>query len=222
MVLTTGWRCLRTSALRSALTTPVAVASFSTTPAFAAEPKKAKAGAKKGAPPNKMQRQNVSRGPAKVESKKGVYKIGERKEIRNRIVLSNTNAPLLTLPPFTVETSLHEPAVSSVFAFTDTDIDRLRAIGGFQRSQDWKYFNRPSTVLRHETLVLSEMMERVQGGEDAPQGAFARLIVTGPKGSGKSVYMLQAMALAIQRNWVVINIPKGTPARAPSRPAPHP
>jgi small subunit ribosomal protein S29 len=41
----------------------------------------------------------------------------------------------------------------------------------------------------------------------APQ--TARSIITGAKGTGKSVLQLQAMAMALQRGWIVVHIPDG-------------
>lgn len=220
MVLTTSWRCLRNSSLRSAVTpaiTPAAVSYFSTSPAFAAAATKSKPLSK---PPRKGgYALGINKKTTKDTHTKAAYKHGERKEIRNRIILSNTNAPVLPTPEMTVEVSLHEPAVGTLFSFSNSDIDGLRAVGAFQRGQNWKFFQRPSTVMRHETLVMGEMLARIQGGEEE-SGTMERLVVTGPKGSGKSVFMAQAMAIALQRNWVVINIPKGRQCQI-LPPAPH-
>jgi len=165
------------------------------------------------------------------EKPKPFYKVGERKQIRDRIVLSSTNAPQLTLPELTVVTSTHKPAVGSLFAFSNSDVDKLRILEAFRRGQDWKFFHRPSTVMRFESLILGEKMARIQGEEvverppidygviregdetvvvgEVNKGTFHRMVICGPKGSGKSVLMLQAMAWALQREWVIISIPNG-------------
>ena len=190
-----------------------------------------------------------------VEKSRAAFKPGERKEMRNRIVLSNTNAPALDLPELAAELSIREEAVGTVFRFRDDDVDRLRALNAFRRTQDWKFFHRPSTVMRLDSLAMGRRLARIHGDEglgpedhlvegapsapSAPStpatptrqwrrgatagnadGKFQRAVLCGPKGSGKSVLLLQAMSWALQRGWLVINIPNGIPL--PPQTSPNP
>ena len=202
-------------------------------------------------------------GGAAAEKPRAAFKVGERKEMRNRIVLSNTNAPPLDLPELAAEVSVCESAVGTVFRFRDDDVDRLRALDAFRRTQDWKFFHRPSTVMRLDSLAMGRRLARIHGDEgleaesplvgtalgvaaaapSAPaaptqqrpraaatrnaDGDFQRAVVCGPKGSGKSVLLLQAMTWALQRGWLVISIPNGISSLAllpppPSKPPPCP
>jgi small subunit ribosomal protein S29 len=148
-----------------------------------------------------------------VPEERKTYDNAERKKLRDTIVLQNVNAPIIDLHELTKELSTHEPAVGSVFTFGSRDIDRLRALEAFQRNQDWKYFHKPSTVYRNESLQVGEMMRQVEGyqAEDGKnvEGKMKRVIFEGPKGSGKSVLLLQSMAWALQKGWLVVNIPNG-------------
>jgi small subunit ribosomal protein S29 len=214
MVLSTaGRRCLRPSTLHQ-LSRLAPTATFTTSaPALEKSSKPAVKGMGRNAQQSGQQRLGRNAGPPVDTKPKAPFKPGERREIRERIVLSNTNAPSVDLPELTAADSTLEAAVGRVFAFGARDIDRLRELDGFRRSQDWKFFHRPSTVLRKESLRLGEMLAWIQQQEEHPQTKCERLILTGPKGSGKSVLLLQAMALALQREWVVINIPNGISRR---------
>jgi len=219
MVLpTAGWWCVRSAVVRQlprslAPSTTTTAAAFTTS---AVTLDKSSGPGVKGLDRGAQFRQQWvggRGGPLGVEMKpRAAFKEGERKQIRQRIVLSNTNAPPVNLGELTVEVSTHEPAIGSVFSFGAHDVDRLRELQAFKRSQDWKFFYRPSTVMRKESLMLGEMLKAI---EEGPKGACERVVLTGPKGSGKSVLLTQTMAWALQREWVVINIPNGT------RHAPH-
>jgi len=216
MVLSTaGWRCLRSTTIRqlprSLVPNTTTVAAFTTT-AVSSNPN-VKGQARKA---QANQQRFGGRGGPPVVEKKPAYKEGERKQIRQRIVLSNTNAPPVNLGELTVDVFTHKPTIGSVFSFAPHDVDRLRELQAFKRTQDWKYFYRPSTVMRKESLVLGEMLKAIQEGE---KGVCERVVLAGPKGSGKSVLLLQAMSWALQWEWVVISIPNGT-RRTPS-PSPH-
>ena len=45
------------------------------------------------------------------------------------------------------------------------------------------------------------------------------LIIDGKRGAGKSIVLLQAMAWAHQRQWLVITVPNGTPQPSPTPPS---
>jgi len=66
-------------------------------------------------------------------------------------------------------------------------------------------------LVRKETKELVEEIEIVEQAwqtKDGQKEVF-RHIFTGERGSGKSVLLLQAMATAFEKNWVVISIPEG-------------
>lgn len=127
--------------------------------------------------------------------------VGERKAIRKRIVLSNTNAfevpGLAELAPENMaEKSLH----GKMLALPDSVIDQLRAAEAFKTSQSWKLFRRPAVLVREETLALGRMFEAVE----QEKGSTSRKLVTGSKGTGKSLLLVQAMAMAFVKGWIVI------------------
>ncbi|KAI5810802.1 mitochondrial ribosomal death-associated protein 3-domain-containing protein [Pyronema omphalodes] len=211
MVLSTGWRCLR--ATGHAIRTVPTYASFSTSTVRLTKSTKPAVKGMSRTQQMTQQRAGFKNKGGVQEKPKAPFKPGERKKLRNTIVLSNTNAPKIEAPALDVETSLDESAIGALYSFEDTDIDKLRILDAFRRTQDWKFFHRPSTIFRSESLLVAEKLARISG-EQVPEresekqnDPFQRMVVYGPKGSGKSILMLQTIALALQRNWVVINIP---------------
>lgn len=175
---------------------PVPRRLFSITSTLLAGPPKAKAaeGAKKQSYGKKKN--------TKDESRKGAYAIGERRGIRTRIVLSNTNAQPLDTPPLTPDLSNITEAAGNLFAFPEEEVDKLRTLRAFFRTQDWRLFARPSSVLRRQAMEIGSTM-------DSFDPVTRRIILDGYKGSGKSVMLLQLMTWALQKGWIVINIPNG-------------
>ena len=68
-------------------------------------------------------------------------------------------------------------------------------------------FRRPGTLVRRETLELARLVEKIEDGEE--KGKTVRKIVAGARGTGKTVYLLQAITMAFLKNWVVITVPEG-------------
>lgn len=131
---------------------------------------------------------------------------GERKAIRKRIVLSNTNAlEVPWLQDFTAESVLDEGLVGEVVGLQGETVDSLRAVEAFKTSQGWGLFRRPGVLVREESLEVSKRLVKVEEGD----GLGMRLVVDGPKGTGKSLLLLHAMATAFVKGWVVLNIPEG-------------
>lgn len=56
-----------------------------------------------------------------------------------------------------------------------------------------------------EAQLLSQALQALEN-----KGKHVRIILDGARGVGKSVLLLQTMAWAMQRGWVIINIPNGT------------
>ena len=61
------------------------------------------------------------------------------------------------------------------------------------------------------SVPAAPAQQRREAAEGNVGGEFQRAVLCGPKGSGKSVLLLQAMTWALQRGWLVINIPNGIP-----------
>jgi small subunit ribosomal protein S29 len=83
-------------------------------------------------------------------------------------------------------------------------IDQLRTCEAFKSSQNWSLFRSPHMLVRKETVDLAKQMT-----EAIEKKETLRLVVTGDRGSGKSILGLQALATGFMNKWVVINIPEG-------------
>lgn len=136
--------------------------------------------------------------------------IGERKALRKRIVLSNPNAlEVEGMQDIDADTMVDSHLHGNVLGLPVTMLDQLRAVQAFKPKQGWSIFRRPGTVVRRETLEMGRLFDRISG-DGADKGKVVKKIVTGPKGSGKTVHMLQAMAMAFTKKWVVFSVPDGT------------
>ena len=145
---------------------------------------------------------------------------GERKAIRKRIVLSNTNAlEVPGLQELSKENSTDEVLRSKVMALPDELVDSLRAVEAFKVNQGWSFFRKPATLIREEAFEMSRLMDeiavksldkRLEGsGAEDQRGRTIRRIIYGERAAGKSVLLLQVMSMAFLKGWIVINIPEG-------------
>jgi small subunit ribosomal protein S29 len=150
----------------------------------------------------KKQRQVTQRPPAP----------GERKALRKRIVLSNTNAlEVQGLQDLTKEKLVQdgEDAVAldgyrgQVLGFNNDTVDALRALEAFRPTQGWSLFRRPASLVRAETAELARDLEQASNNKEA-----IRKVVFGEAGSGKSVLLLQAQAMALLKGWLVVHFPE--------------
>jgi small subunit ribosomal protein S29 len=134
--------------------------------------------------------------------------VGERKALRKRIVLSNPNAlEVQGMQDLTEETMVDSRLRGTVLGLPLPLIDPLRAVQAFKPRQGWSIFRRPATVVRRETVELGRQFDMISGdGED--KGKVVKKIVTGVRGTGKSVHLLQAMAMAFTKKWVVFTVPE--------------
>ncbi|KAL2809615.1 mitochondrial ribosomal death-associated protein 3-domain-containing protein [Aspergillus granulosus] len=134
--------------------------------------------------------------------------VGERKAIRKRIVLSNPNAlEVEGLQELSEETMVDSRLRGTALALPVPMLDQLRAVQAFKPKQGWSIFRRPSTVLRRETLEMGRLFDSISGDGEG-KGAVVKKIIDGPRKSGKSVLLLQAMAMAFMKKWVVFTIPE--------------
>lgn len=136
---------------------------------------------------------------------------GERKAMRKRIVLSNPNAlEVEGMNDLSVETMVDSRLRGTVLGLPLPMIDQLRAVQAFKPKQGWSIFRRPGTVLRRDTIEMGRLFEEISGEtENHKKGKVVKKIINGTKGSGKSVHLLQAMAMGFLKNWVVITVPDG-------------
>lgn len=202
MASSTCWQCLSrlrlapTSLNKSKITASNAAA-FSTSSSLQATPPK------KGA-------QTPQKGKRKITIKKKkivgpTYKRpapGERKAMRKRVVLSNTNAfEVDGLADMSAENFTDASLQGQMAGFPGELVDNLRAIEAFKPSQGWGFFRRPAALIRKETVEFANLI-------NSSSKETTRRLLVGERGSGKSVLMLQAQAMAFLKGWVVINIPE--------------
>jgi len=220
MASTKCWRCLsKTSPLAATpfylVKTPTSIfnspgaASFSTTAGrFAQGPPRKNAPGRPTGPPIRGKKTGVQ-----IKKKAPVAKgrppaVGERKAIRKRIVLSNTNA--LEVPDMQelgAETMFDMRLRGQVVGIPGHVVDQLRAVEAFKVTQGWSMFRRPGVLMRRESVEMGKLMERLSSEY---LGSTERRVLTGERGNGKSMLLLQAMAMAFVKGWVVISIPEGT------------
>lgn len=132
---------------------------------------------------------------------------GQRKAERKRIVLSNTNAlPIKGLKDLTAKNMANRANAGQVLGFDQPLLDQLRGLEAFRPTQSWKWFNRPATLIRPETVELAEKINLIT--QEKQRGSF-RTIFSGESGTGKSLMLLQAQAMALMNRWIVLSIPEG-------------
>ncbi|KAI0155050.1 mitochondrial ribosomal death-associated protein 3-domain-containing protein [Xylariaceae sp. FL1272] len=131
--------------------------------------------------------------------------IGERKAFRKRIQLSNDNALKVPgLHDLTADALLDSDSVGTVASIPAPVVDQLRICEGFKSSQNWNLFHSPHMLVRAETVELAKQMTDAVSKKET-----LRLVVTGDRGSGKSILGLQALATGFLNNWVVMHLPEG-------------
>ncbi|KAI5290727.1 37S ribosomal protein S23 mitochondrial [Ascosphaera acerosa] len=188
---------------------PAQPPAFSTTHLRAAMPMQKKSNASRDQGPKFRERRSVLI-PRKAIAKKQPMAPGELRAARERIVLGNANA--LAVPSLTDMTaqslSLGQTADTLLVAgkmasFPMELLEPLKNARAFRPTQKWGLFLRPATMVRPETLRLARAMEEAEQAR-----AAAVKVVTGRKGTGKSVLLAQAAAMALLRKWVVVPFPE--------------
>lgn len=159
---------------------------------------------------------------------------GERKAIRKRIVISNTNAlevaGLGELNPTTMRR--YTEMYGQVMSLPAAVQDQLRTVEAFKVGQGWGFFRTPACLFRQEAVQVAAWMDLIQGRRSSDldtiassssakvnvkQGGHVRRLVIGERKAGKSVLLLQAMSHAFLREWIVINIPEGNSCYPPKK-----
>lgn len=138
--------------------------------------------------------------------------VGERKALRKRIVVSNTNAlEVHGMQDITATSIVDESLRGQVLGIPGSVVDQLRAVEAFKVPQSWALFRRPAMLIRRETVDFGKEMEQIEQHKTKS----IRRVLVGDRGSGKSLMLLQAMTMAFLKKWVVINIPNGISAPSP-------
>ena len=106
----------------------------------------------------------------------------------------------------TLELLVENQSRKQVVGIPGPIVDQLRAVGAFKATQSWRLFRRPGTLIRKATVQYARLFERLSGDGET---FSVRRVLTGERGSGKTVTLLQAMTIAFLKNWVVINLPDG-------------
>lgn len=136
--------------------------------------------------------------------------IGERKALRKRIVISNTNAlEVQGLRDLNVKNMVDETQIGQMLALNGELLDQLREVRAFKPTQNWNMFRKPSTLMRRESVELGRTILDVSAGQAEERPRTVRRIIAGERGTGKSLMLLQAMSMAFLKDWVVINVPEG-------------
>ena len=180
-------------------------AAFSTSPSLSANPPKKKSTVAKPAARTgrtlklaKNKRAVTARPPAP----------GERKALRKRVVLSNTNAlevkGLQDLTTDNLSNGKLREQQGKVLGFGNDTVDALRALETFKPTQGWSLFRRPASLIRKETVEMAELLQAIK---DSDGHQVERRVLFGEKESGKSVLALQGMAMAYLKGWIVVHYP---------------
>ncbi|KAI9715757.1 MAG: hypothetical protein M1812_005755 [Candelaria pacifica] len=138
---------------------------------------------------------------------------GERKAMRKRIVLSNTNAlEVKGMQDLSEENMVDMKLRGQVLGLpgtletsTDSVVDQLRAVEAFKTTQGWGLFRRPGMLVRKESVELGRLLSGIGGDGEKKT---VRRVYTGERVNGKSMMLLQAMAMAFMKRWIVIGIPE--------------
>ncbi|KAI0540004.1 mitochondrial ribosomal death-associated protein 3-domain-containing protein [Xylaria digitata] len=207
MASTSCWRCLARPSQRLLLAPVSITASVPTSAAFSTSAQQLSRVADSGGSRHNRAGKKLILGRKKRTPDKTKPPLpGERKAFRKRIQLSNDNA--LEVPGLEVlsaENAVNPDSVGKVFGLPAPEvIDQLRTCEAFKSSQNWNLFRSPHLLVRKETVDLAKQMT-----DAIEKKETLRLVVTGSRGSGKSILGLQALATGFLNKWVVINIPEG-------------
>lgn len=184
---------------QSSFSTSASLAALPMKKKGAAPPRKIRAGGGASYRPGKLERGNQRGGGGKPPAP------GERKALRKKVVLGNTNAlEIEGMEDLSRENMSDSTKQNQVLGFSQQEQDALQAAEAFKPTQGWKMFRRPATLVRKETIQMAEYLGQVSKGRTT-----FRKILHGERSSGKSVLALQAMAMAFIKGWVVVHIPEG-------------
>ncbi|WWC67298.1 mitochondrial 37S ribosomal protein mS29 [Kwoniella pini CBS 10737] len=91
--------------------------------------------------------------------------------------------------------------------FPKTTFDKLKLFGLSKKvEQELSANGGPASVIRQSTIDLAKQLD----GSKAKSSKDARYVLTGERGSGKSMLLLQTVAYALESGWIVLFNPKAT------------
>lgn len=128
-----------------------------------------------------------------------------------RVVISNVNALEVSgLEKLSPENMADAAKLGQMLALDGILLDQLRECKSFKITQNWSMFRQPSTLVRQESHELGQDIKEVTASQqDQGFGAMTvQRIVTGEKGSGKSIHLVQAQSMAFLNGWVVVPVPE--------------
>lgn len=226
MPIPTCWRCLSRLPIRNFLfhlKNPQNTAAFNTSASLGKSPTSKKTNPDRSKkinsdrrfagrrldPPKRGSRNFRLKKTSKTPADKGKRPLpGERKAMRKRVVLSNSNAlEVEGMKDITAESIVDAKLQGQVVGISGPLIDRLRALDAFKPRQGWSLFRRPGMLMRKETVQYGKLFEEMS--KDGENQSLRRVLI-GERGGGKTVMLLQAMTMAFLKDWVVINLPDGT------------
>jgi len=159
-------------------------------------------------PPRRGHKAGVKMKRKAIASKGRPPAVGERKALRKRIVLSNTNAlEVQGMQELSPETMLDMRLRGQVVGIPGPVVDQLRAVDAFKATQGWGMFRRPGMLMRRESVEMGKTIEDLSTEN---LGTTVRRVLIGEKGNGKSMLLLQAMAMAFVKGWTIVSIPEGS------------
>ncbi|KZT64493.1 hypothetical protein DAEQUDRAFT_678488 [Daedalea quercina L-15889] len=111
----------------------------------------------------------------------------------------------LQLPTFSPEV-MNEGSIGKALAFPKSQNEPLRAFGvPGSILRDFRVLSRPCSVIRDVTVSTLNILDAAS----SKSSRDTRLIMTGPKGCGKSYLLLQTVEYAAHSNWIVMYISRG-------------
>ncbi|GMK58752.1 hypothetical protein CspeluHIS016_0601940 [Cutaneotrichosporon spelunceum] len=88
-----------------------------------------------------------------------------------------------------------------------TTYEHLKTFGlGKRIASEFAHGGLPTSVIRQATLDLVGTLNAAKGSSSKE----TRLLLTGPRGAGKSMLMLQAVAYALEAGWIVLYVPQAS------------
>ncbi|KAI1335621.1 mitochondrial ribosomal death-associated protein 3-domain-containing protein [Xylariaceae sp. FL0016] len=205
------WRCLSRPSQRllapasrhhvAATAPPSITASFSTSAQLAAKEVKEPSMSR-----HIRRGKNMILGKKKRQPDKGKPpQPGERKAFRKRIQLSNDNALVVKgHQEMSAQNMVDPDAIGQMVELPEALQDQLRTCEAFKPIQSFSLFRKPHLLIRNETVDMAKQITHALENKET-----LRLVLTGERGTGKSILGLQALATGFLNKAVVINIPEG-------------
>ncbi|WWD22697.1 hypothetical protein CI109_107190 [Kwoniella shandongensis] len=91
--------------------------------------------------------------------------------------------------------------------FAKGSFEKLKAFGLPRKlEKELSASGGPASVIREATVDLAKRLDGAKSGSSKA----ARYVLTGERGSGKSILLLQSVSYAVESGWIVLYVPKAT------------